>query len=626
MTRFATAQTATRHTARLAGAMVAVLGFALLVPLTATAESVDVTVDRTHISLGETVTLNIVLEGKFDDTTGPEIPDFEVVGRSSGSSVSIVNGVVTRSQQVVLRLAPLRTGALQIGPIEARRDGRVVTGSKAITVQVTDGGQTPPPAVPPESPEPSADIAPPTEPVPATPGNIVPDRLAGRQAFVIARTPDRTLYAGEPFYTEYVLYTRSDLPLTGLRMETAPRLQQFVVQQGTADAEQVTRTRVGGRTFDTRVLWRGALSALAPGRAVIDSLQLTLITGDFFGRRQTSIKSDPIALTFQTPPAEGRPADYVEGTLGQFVIKATADRDTIRVGESALLTVEVTGTGNLRAIQPPKVPTPNGLRIASVPSTDLDEVVFDLGGVSGRRVFQYLLTGESEGVKQVGRIELPFFNTISERYERARTEPFEVLVTAWDAGPIRHAGPSGHEPTTAIATSVPALEAVPPGEVAKTAPAMRTWIFAGMTVPVVFFLGAEFAVRRRRRQAERGESIARKRAMGHAGKALDAIERRERRQPSPDFWNALDYTIRGFLEARFQIATTGMTRAELRTALIDRSGSEAAIDAVLDELEACAFARFAPSAAQDQDRHDALARVHASLATLDRAQAGRGGR
>ena len=158
-------------------------------------------------------------------------------------------------------------------------------------------------------------------------------------------------------------------------------------------------------------------------------------------------------LEFLPTPAEGRPADYVEGTLGQFVIKAATDRDTIRVGESALLTVEVTGTGNLRAIQPPKVPVPEGLRVANVPSSDLDEVVFDQGGVSGRRVFQYLLTGEREGPKTVGRVELPFFNTISERYERARTEPFDVLVTSRDAGPIRQVGPAGRELITAIATT-----------------------------------------------------------------------------------------------------------------------------------------------------------------------------
>jgi hypothetical protein len=623
MTGFARSPAGRGRAPRIRGVAPALVLAALLVPAAAFAQSVEATVDRDRIGAGETVTLSIVLEGNFDDTTGPEMPDFEVVGRSTGSSVSIVNGKVSRQQQVVLRLAPRRAGALTIGPIAMRVDGRVVAASKAITVRVGDAAPDPEP-----EPAPGGTMAPPAappepEPEPVAPGQAVPERLANERAFVIARTPDRPLYVGEPFYVEYVLYTRSDLPLTGLGMETAPKLQAFVVQQGPADAEQVARARVRGRTFDTRVVWRGALSALAPGRSVVDAIRLRLVVGDFFGRQQVTIASDPVALEFRTPPTEGRPADFVEGTLGSFVLKATTDRTVLRVGESALLTVEITGSGNLRAIQPPKIPVPEGLRVAQLPSTDLDEVVFDVGGVSGRRVFQYLLTPEREGAMTVGRIELPFFNSISERYERARTEPFEIVATGRDAGPVRQAGPSGREPVTAIATATPDLDApaAPPA-----APDRRGWAFAGMTLPVAFFVGAELAVRRRRRLAERADEIARRRALAHARRTLEAIARRERRQPSPDFWDALDRAIRAFVEARFQVPTTGMTRDELRAALAGRQAPADAVEAVLDELEACAFARFAPSAAQDRDRDAALARVRDCLAALDRAPDGRAGR
>lgn len=613
------------HAARFSGTACLAVAALLMVPSVVTAQSVEVTADRTRIAEDETVTLNIVLEGKFDDTKGPEMPDFEVVGRSTGSSMSIINGVVTRQQQVVLRLAPRRAGALTIGPIAMLRDGKTVASSRAITVQV--GVATPVPAPSPEpetSQEDAASDGVMADPEPVAPGSAVPERLSGRQAFLLARTPDRPLYAGEPFYVEYVLYTRSDLPLTGLRIEAPPRLQQFVVQQGPADAEQVTRVRIRGRQYDSRVIWRGALSALAPGRAVVDPVRLALVVGDFFGRRQQTLESEPVALEFRLPPTEGRPADYVEGTLGSFVLKAAADRTAIRVGESALLTVEITGTGNLRAIQAPRVPVPEGLRVASIPSSDLDDVVFDVGGVSGRRVFQYLLTGQHEGVMPVGRIELPFFNSISERYERARTEPFDIMVTGRDSGPVRQAGPTGGEPVTAIVAEAPDLAATGADHVAASG--WRTGVLAGMTVPVAFFLGAELAVRWRRRRADRADDIVRRRALGQARKTLDALERRERRAPAADFWDVLDRTVRAFLEARFQVGIVGTTREELRAVLLAREAPTAAIDVVLDELEACAFARFAPSAAQDRDRPDAVARIRACLEALDRAPAGRGGR
>ncbi len=191
---------------------------------TALAQSVEATVDRNRISENEAVTLTIVLEGKFDDTSGPEIPDFDVVGRSSGSSISIVNGTVTRSQQIVLRLAPRRPGKLTIGSITMISKGKQVAKSKPITVVVGQDG-------PVDEPPPSQDDddaltdsyqvpGPAPAPAPAAPGGTIPSRLAGQQAFIVATAPDRELYVGEPFYVEYKLYVRSDLPLMGLRLET----------------------------------------------------------------------------------------------------------------------------------------------------------------------------------------------------------------------------------------------------------------------------------------------------------------------------------------------------------------------------------------------------------------------
>ena len=91
MDRIVTPRRFTRHAARGAAALRGVLGIVVAVllvsPRSAAADAVDVSVDRTQIAPGETVTLSIVLEGKFDDTTGPEMPDFEVVGRDRKSGV-----------------------------------------------------------------------------------------------------------------------------------------------------------------------------------------------------------------------------------------------------------------------------------------------------------------------------------------------------------------------------------------------------------------------------------------------------------------------------------------------------------------------------------------------------------
>ncbi len=593
----------------------------------AAAQSVRTTPDRTAIAMGETVTLEVMLEGSFDGTRGPEMPDFTVVGKSSGSSVTIANGVTRQEQRIVLQLAPQRPGNLTIGAVSLLSGSKVVAQSRPVTIKVVAKGSPLPSEPPPSSPAipgmpafpglPQAQ-APAASPPTAPADQTVPEAMSGKQAFLLAKAPTRPLYAGEPIYVEYVLFTRSDVPLTSIRLETPPRLAGFVAEQAPANSDEGTRVRIKGQSYESRVLWRGAVMALGPGKAILDPLSVVLSVGDFFSHRRYSLASEPAALTVLPVPAEGRPADWVEGIVGSFALKATLDRASVRVGESAVLTVEVTGSGNLRAVKPPDIQAPDGVRVARVPAQDLDELVVDVGGVSGRRTFQYLLSPEHEGDFEIGRIDLPYFNSVSGHYERARSEILRLAVsTNRGTGPVHEAltPEGGHEPVTAI---VAAAEPGPPGPPPWELP--TALVLLGMTIPMAFWMGAEAITRKRRSLSLHGDLSVRRKALRRARAALEGLGRKS---DAGTFWGHLDTVIRDYLHARFDLPP-GLSPDEVRQALREFGAPEPDAAAIGDELDACAFGRFAPSAAQDRDRAATLARVRDRLGTLDRCKAGGG--
>ncbi len=92
-----------------------------LLPLVSFAQAAAprATLDRTDVHLGETVTLNITIDGAVDATPdlGPLTPDFVILGTSNNSSLSIVNGQRTVRTTVGVALRPLREGNLTIAPI-----------------------------------------------------------------------------------------------------------------------------------------------------------------------------------------------------------------------------------------------------------------------------------------------------------------------------------------------------------------------------------------------------------------------------------------------------------------------------------------------------------------------------
>jgi len=554
--------------------------------------------------MDENVTLQISLQGRFDSTNGPQMPDFDIVGRSSGQTISIINGQTQQEQRITLSLAPKKAGTLVIGAMELLSGGKVVATSKPINIRVAAKG-TPVPQASPEQAEPSqAALSARAERV-----TQPPEGDAGKALFIAAQAPDRTLYVGEPVYVEYVLYTRADLPLTGGRADAMPKMKGFVVEPARKTDGEAKRVLVKGVSYDARVQWRGVVMALGPGQGVLDPMTLTLSVGDVFSRRSYRVSSAPLTLSFLPVPADGRPADYVEGLVGRFAVKASLDKKTVRVGDSAVLTVEVTGTGNLRALKVPQLAPVDGLRIARVPSADLDELVVDEGGMSGKRAFQYLLTPEHEGTFDIGRIELPFFDGMNGKFDRTRTDPLKLLaVGRAGGGPIQevHSGDNvvGIVESSALAPAPDASTDALPGGL----------VYAGLAIPVAFLGLAEVLARTRRYRTDNAGALARRKALKMAHADLMRL-----RQGSPDsraFWTSLDAVIREFLAARFDITSGGLTHEELLQAL-DRCGVKvSSATALVSELENCAFGRFAPTAAQEADRHGSVDRVMACLAAL----------
>lgn len=90
----------------------------LLAPL-AQAATVHAFLDRSHVSLGDTVTLNIQ---STDSLGAPDLAplekDFQVLGTSNSSSVRVANGTTTRTVQLGIALKPLHAGTITIPPLD----------------------------------------------------------------------------------------------------------------------------------------------------------------------------------------------------------------------------------------------------------------------------------------------------------------------------------------------------------------------------------------------------------------------------------------------------------------------------------------------------------------------------
>jgi hypothetical protein len=82
----------------------------MLIPAFVHAADVQATLDRNSVALGETVTLNLRIQGDASNLAMPDLgvlgSDFDMLGTSQNSSVSVINGAATSELTLGVVLRP----------------------------------------------------------------------------------------------------------------------------------------------------------------------------------------------------------------------------------------------------------------------------------------------------------------------------------------------------------------------------------------------------------------------------------------------------------------------------------------------------------------------------------------
>ncbi|HTE47021.1 MAG TPA: hypothetical protein VK636_17370 [Gemmatimonadaceae bacterium] len=187
------------------------------------------------------------------------------------------------------------------------------------------------------------------------------------------------------------------------------------------------RRQVGSHCFDALVYQR-ALFPLMPGRFAIPPAQLVYslpLSASFFSREEThELQTDSTVIVAVEPPTQGRPSDY-GGAVGNLRVAAKLDTNGTRVGDPLLLTVRVSGTGNVKLLPPPLVGVPWGTLVKGDERVHVDTTARK---IAGSKEFDWVLTPRIAGELDLPPIRYAFFNPDLRRYEVSATKATRLHV------------------------------------------------------------------------------------------------------------------------------------------------------------------------------------------------------
>jgi hypothetical protein len=354
-----------------------------------------------------------------------ELDNLELVsGPSTKTEFSWINGASTRAVSFSYVLQGLEVGAAAVGPVTVRFAGTELR-SETVTAEIVPGSIVPQTRQRQRGPfgfDPFEDIA--------------PRRQPNRSVRVVLRqlVSDRQVVLGEPVRTTIVLDTTSG-GVDGFEWVTPPSYPGWWAQR-VEPPERVTGevVEVEGVRYNRFVVARHVLVPLRTGQLDLPKVdaRIGFRTGSFFSPQQVLDRSTrPITVEVSPRP---RPPEGYSGAVGDLRYRASLEPETIDFGESAVLTIELRGNGNLPLVEAPAL-WPLCSDCESYPPEEESQVTVDDDGIHGSRAWHMTLVPRSFGEIELEPAILAVYDPAAGHYRRQTLGPLRLVVEPPPATP-----------------------------------------------------------------------------------------------------------------------------------------------------------------------------------------------
>ena len=576
--------------------------------------SVSAALSERAVPLGDTVTLEIRAVARVNGNIELEIPPVDGLtelgrSKSEGTSIAWSNAgqQITREQSVTVDFSADRPGRIEIPPVVVRV-GNLVARSNPMVLEVGGGGAA--------------------AAVQATPpGEVALPDASERNLFLRYRLSETQAYIGQEVILDLEIFADPSATFSLDEVPAPPELDGFWREILLQPQRLTPRPeRIGGRNYQVYRVWRIALFPLEAGKRTIEPVALGFAQGRsmFSAGKRLRRRALPVELEIKPLPSEGRPADFAAGNVGQYQLTASVDQDRVPAGKALVLTLRLSGRGNVKNARLPQIDRLEGFRV--FPPTVSDDVRAGLDGITGEKKAEILLMPKVGGRLEIPSLPLTVFEPFQGRYVRLSTPSLRVVVegtpAAMDEEPAR-AAPS--TPKVEEAKQAPQLRPIrfrsdltpqPPPPWRR--PGLLAAFFAPPLLYLLLLLGGAIAARSRRETA----GSLRRAAARAAKKRLEGAQRAVNQGDLAGAYGAFAEAFLDLGSQRLGASLRGLTKEDIGGRLSARGLDAELVALAVKELETADYAKFAPTALSGVDPAAAVAAWSRLLAELERLPEG----
>jgi hypothetical protein len=270
-------------------------------------------------------------------------------------------------------------------------------------------------------------------------------------------------------------------------------------------------------------------------------------------------------------------------------MKSSADLQSVGTNNPVTVTVEIAGDGNVRSVTSPRIPAIAGVRkYDTISSINISKANYR---VSGSKTFKTVMIPEMPGKLTIPGFEFAFFNPAKREYQKLKSAPIEIKVTASGTPSSGVKQPVSSEGVNVVGQDVRFISM----NFSKYSGPGIAGVFADVLIIIACLLFAvSFLYNRYNAFVSKNSGfIKSRRAFGEFAKG---IKRLERKNPSAEkFYASVFELVTNYLGDKAGMPFTGLTFKEIENILTCRNMPQEYIKRIRELLEEADFMRFAPS-------------------------------
>lgn len=582
--------------------------FLALMSLQVQAQQIQFTASaKSVVAVGERFQLQYKINAEGTGFRGPNIVDFNVLtgpNTSTSSSVQIIGGQVTRevSYTYTYVLAATKEGTFTIPPATINYDGRQLT-SNAVAIEVRRGaaqqgaGQA-------QQQEDEIDV------------------------FLRAEVSNSTPYLGEQVILTYKLYFNNQISgHDGFqRIASFPGFWVKNLFPNQRDIPTTTEV-INGKQYNVAEVRKFALFPqrtgkieIRPGEAEVtvrvrtegrrrssDPFFDSFFNDPFFSSRHRDVSrqlsSNSLTIDVKPLPTRDRPADF-GSAVGRFTFSSEIDRKEVKTNEPINIKLTVSGSGNIELFDVPRMVFPPDFDVFD-PETR-SNINVSPSGVSGTRVFEYLIIPRNPGTFTIRPLEFSFFDPARNAYIAERTPEYTIVVERGDdaSSVVTYGGSVRQEGIQIIGADIRHIK-LPPYQFRPLGVFFfrSNTYFLMLLIPVLLFVVVLIVWRKQMKMRGNTSLMKTRRATKVAKKRLKAANRFMKEGKESDFYNEISRALWGFLSDKLSIPAASLSMDNVRNRMVAGKASEETIKQFIDVLEQTEYTRFAPgSKSENMDK------------------------